>query len=978
MNNQSNLNITQKAQKLSVDAQNDLVLSNFWQSVELVGGNVFYLFIGKSVSSVINKVTRVETRADSLKRKIIYIAKGLNCDSLLDFMDTLTSEDIKGVGMDFLCITAKKISKNHSIENFSRFLKSIFLKTGFENGLIKIFLFSDRDINELSVFLDNVKEWADQSMFGKVVISILDHLGSVGYIDRMAQVISKYGDFAKSQADNSKLIQRVTNHFFQNAIQNSFSTESIISMLKKLVNLGFKINYSVFNKMLDMVNKSGRKDNLMECLVKYMEELNIEFNLITYNCILDYYCSNDQFNKAFDLFQNFELKGFKPDNYTFSILLKGIKNCQAPDLEFAESVVKMYLEHGNIVDLIILNSAIDVCMSHGDLERANRVFNLIKERTQYKADHVTYSTLIKGCCKNKAFETAMIYFNHMKVNDVKPNRIIYNSLMDLAVKDQKLKEALNLIEEMQKDEISADGYTYCIILNGLKLNESSETLVKLILENIKKVLNTNQFRLDEALFNTILDVCFKYDLLESLSYFYDVMKAKGITESPITFSTLIKAYSKQQNFEKVMEIFDKMLENRIALNDMTYGTLLDACAKINRMDFSLRIFDYLEALNSNMNSIIFTTMLKGYIRNDQFDEAVKFFNRVKKYVHLNGMIITYNCALDLYVRKADMDSCLKLFNELSTNFTPDIISYSTLIKGLTFNNRKTEAYEYVKKMVEIDSQLDVSVVNLFLDSCANPSDYKLGIDAYQYVMMKNINPNEITFGIMIKIFGFAKELHRAFDLLDLMAAYEISPSIVIYTNLIHVSFYNKNPKKADIAFTLFKKTGMKGDRLMYSKLIDGFIRFKEHNRVVKYIDLALKDNCPLKQTTMDELFNYFHGEDEMISKLNQLKSIVYVENTANNDEKIKRMEVKKAQMKAKNKALFDNNRNANNNNQVHSDVKNDDSKPKRMIKVNEVKKDNNNNNSKQFKPTEGAKQQNGIKFDNTKKPLGLFNFRTKN
>ena len=973
MNNQNDMNITQQAKNLSVQAQNNLTLYNFKQSVELVGGNVFYLFVGKQVSSVMRKVMRIETRADSLKRKIIYIAKGLNCEELLDFMETLTAEDIRGVGMDFWCITAKKISKNHSIENFSRFLRAIFTKTGFENGLVKIFLFSDRDIEELSSLLDGIKEWADEELFCRIVISVLDHLGSIGYIDRMAQVINRYGDYVKTQTDNTKLIQRVTNHFFQSALQNSFPTESIISMLRKFVNLGFRIGYGVFNKMLDMINKSSRKDDLMECLVAYMEEIDIEFNLITYNCILDYYCSNEQFGKAYSLFNSFESKGFKPDNYTFSILLKGIKNSEIPDLDFADKVIEMYLDNDNIVDLIILNSAIDVHMSHGALDKADRIFNLIKERTTYTPDHVTYSTLIKGCCKNKDFDTAMKYFNHMKENDLKPNRIIYNSLMDLGVKDQKLKSALGLIEEMQKDEISADGYTYCIILNGLKLNESSDTLVNLILENIKKVINANLFRLDEALFNTILDVCYKYDLIDSLTYFYDVMKAKGVTESPITYGTLIKAYSKQQQFDKVMEVFDKMLENKIALNDMTYGTLLDACSKINRMDFSLRIFDYLETLNSNMNSIIFTTMLKGYIRNEQYEEAVNFFNRVKKYTHLNGMIITYNCALDLYVRKGDMDTCLKLFEELSSHFTPDIISYSTLIKGLTFNNRKTEAFGFVKKMVDIDSSLDVSVVNLFLDSCANTTDYKLGIEAYQYVMMKNINPNEITFGIMIKIFGFAKELHRAFDLLDLMTVYEISPSIVIYTNLIHVSFYNRNLKKADIAFTIFKKSGAKGDRLMYSKLIDGFMRYKEHNRVVKYIDLALKDNCVLKQNTMDELYGYFHDDKEMVGRLDKFKSIIYVENTDNKDEKAKRLEMKKAQMKAKNKAMFDNNRNANNNNQ---ETIIDDSKPKRMIRVNDIKKDN--NNVKQFKPVDGATKQNGIKFEINKKPLGLFNFRTKN
>lgn len=59
-----------------------------------------------------------------------------------------------------------------------------------------------------------------------------------------------------------------------------------------------------------------------------------------------------------------------------------------------------------------------------------------------------------------------------------------------------------------------------------------------------------------------------------------------------------------------------------------------------------------------------------------------------------------------------------------------------------------------------------------------------------------------------------------------MTVFGIEASIIIFTNLIHISFYNRNPRKAELAFTLFKKSKQTGDRLMYSKLIDGLIRFK--------------------------------------------------------------------------------------------------------------------------------------------------------
>ena len=210
------------------------------------------------------------------------------------------------------------------------------------------------------------------------------------------------------------------------------------------------------------------------------------------------------------------------------------------------------------------------------------------------------------------------------------------------------------------------------------------------------------------------------------------------------------------------------------------------------------------------------------------------------------MIITFNCALDVYVRKGDISNSLDLFNEIDDFFTADLISYSTIIKGLCNGNRKKLALDYVKKMIVNCEKIDISVVNLFLDFCSNNVDYRLGIEGYKYTIVKNIKPNEITFGIMVKIYGFSRELHKAFDLLDLMAAYKIIPSIIVYTNLVHISFYNRKPKKAELAYILYKKLGHKGDRLLFSKIIDGLIRYREYSKVMKYVNYALVDGCSLK------------------------------------------------------------------------------------------------------------------------------------
>ena len=164
-------------------------------------------------------------------------------------------------------------------------------------------------------------------------------------------------------------------------------------------------------------------------------------------------------------------------------------------------------------------------------------------------------------------------------------------------------------------------------------------------------------------------------------------------------------------------------------------------------------------------------------------------------------------------------------------------------------------------MIKSKIKIDVSVLNLFLESCSSKEDYKLGVDGYKFAMMSGVEPNEITFGIMVKVFGFARELEKAFDLLDLMDVYKIEPSIIIFTNLIHISFYCREVRKAELAFSLFKQHKLDGDSLIYSKIIDGLIRFKQINKVPKYVKYCLEEQCTLKPQTIESIKKHFKGDE---------------------------------------------------------------------------------------------------------------------
>lgn len=69
----------------------------------------------------------------------------------------------------------------------------------------------------------------------------------------------------------------------------------------------------------------------------------------------------------------------------------------------------------------------------------------------------------------------------MKIANIKPNKITYNSLIDCSVKSHKMNIAWKFYDEMLKSSIIPDNFTYSILINGIKsLNTNKDELMKAI------------------------------------------------------------------------------------------------------------------------------------------------------------------------------------------------------------------------------------------------------------------------------------------------------------------------------------------------------------------------------------------------------------------------------------------------------------------------------------------------------------------
>jgi pentatricopeptide repeat protein len=181
---------------------------------------------------------------------------------------------------------------------------------------------------------------------------------------------------------------------------------------------------SSINEKKQMIQKM---DNLLEDLKKSVTN---KPNDVTINTVLDILIKAGEIKRAWDLFDNMKsLYGIEPDKYSYSTIIKALKYDLDPTkLEKAFGILEFLKNKTSTInDEIIFNCLLDVCVRLGKMDKAERVFNEMKEN-KLSPSKITYAIMMKGFGQVYQLDRAFEVFEEMINNNIAPNEIIYGVL----------------------------------------------------------------------------------------------------------------------------------------------------------------------------------------------------------------------------------------------------------------------------------------------------------------------------------------------------------------------------------------------------------------------------------------------------------------------------------------------------------------------------------------------------------------------
>merc|ERR1719440_2329543 len=171
---------------------------------------------------------------------------------------------------------------------------------------------------------------------------------------------------------------------------------------------------------------------------------------------------------------------------------------------------------------------------------------------------------------------------------------------------------------------------------------------------------------------------------------------------------------------------------------------------------------------------------------------------------------------------------------------PDIITYSTIVKGYCLEGDVDKALVVLKEMrADKATKPDEITYNSFLDGCARQHRVDEALAALDEMQAAGVKPSNFTLSILVKLLGRVRRLNQAFTLVeDLSAKHKFKPNVQVYTCLMQACIQNRKLDRALALHDQMVLANCPPDEKLYTGLARGCLQLRAPQKAADVVRTA--------------------------------------------------------------------------------------------------------------------------------------------
>ena len=620
------------------------------------------------------------------------------------------------------------------------------------NQLYKYRDFSSRlqpDIQSYSIFLN---------MIASLVVQYNEYYDIEKRKDLMAtvdEIVDSVVDLACHDYDNHAILGNSGDALDMSDIkdQDSRQEQDELHSLKAPAP-----NVVLFSSAMNAWIKSGlygaaeRVEDLLERMITLREqypEWDIAPNEITYSTVIDAWSKEMNIEKIQDLLQRMYQNAAEQNNPSLR-----------PGLRAFNGYLVALAKLGRVEEAEDLLGRMEDMYTSGELDEPPGVVN--------------YTTVIDGFARSKLDGAAMraesFLRRMMERDDLSPNVVTYNSVLNVHMKSFNIGAAESLLQEMYERflqtgnmDIRPNTQSYSIVLSGIAKNRQRDAG-----ERAEKIL----------------------DQMIGMARSGDLDEPPDTISYNIVLDCWAKSSSRFEDASRAVAFLEKMKRNNITPDVISYNTVVHCLAKSGRLKDAELMLDQMKEAGVDPNTITYNSLLAAS-RNANIAQVEKIFEKMLNDPSITPDVVSYNTMLKVYSVEGDIEKLEILLNKMFFDESvpsPDATSMNTVINALSRSGRH-DAPQRAETILEQMLQAN--------DPCQEGAK-PIGI-----------TPTSATFNSVMTAWNKTRKRESAercqylFDLMTNNEVAKIQPDIFTYNIMLHAwSLSNRKdaPNQAEALF----------------------------------------------------------------------------------------------------------------------------------------------------------------------------------
>lgn len=494
-------------------------------------------------------------------------------------------------------------------------------------------------------------------------------------------------------------------------------------------------------------------------------------------------------------------------------------------LNFLKAIHAQLIKVGFNSHTFLGNCCLDLYSKFGTIANSLKLLDDITEK-----NCVSWNICLKGLLGHGCLQNAMMLFDEMPVRDV----VSWNSMMSGYSSYGLVDQALELYFKMQNDGVRPNQYTFSILMSlvssschgkqihGVMIQSCGLSLSNVVLGNSlismygKLGLVDYAFgvfltmaKVDAISWNSLIWACYRSGCAQLALNQFCLMREMEHSPDQFTVSTVLGVCCDMRDLEKGKQIFAFCFKVGFFSNTIVSSAAIDLLSKCNRLEDAERFFSDLNRWDSAVcNSMIssyegnglgenaaqlFVLMLRENIRPTEFtfssvlsclsgslppDQGSQIHSLIVR-TGMDSDSIVASSLVQMYSSVGMIDYAMKIFVNLVEK---DLVSWNTIIFGLTYNGRVFKALDIFKALIDKGPLADRITLTGVLLACNYGNLVDEGMRIFSSMEKEyGILPGDEHYVCVVDMLSQAGKLKAA---MDVIASMPYEPSFALWRSVL--------------------------------------------------------------------------------------------------------------------------------------------------------------------------------------------------